>query len=98
MKSEIAKFWDIAIGDNSALANAAKAALSECEKTINRLTAENAANGKYRRSLDDDHDAMAELLWECRPNCHADLPFETNLLLAIAAEDDVPEAPKGEGK
>jgi len=35
-------------------------------------------------------------IWECRPNCHADLPFETNLLLAIAAEDDVPEAPATE--
>lgn len=27
-------------------------------------------------------------IYECRPNCHADLPQETNLLLAIEGDDD----------
>ena len=29
-----------------------------------------------------------EGIWECRPTCNADLPQETNLLLAIVGEPD----------
>lgn len=26
-------------------------------------------------------------IWECRPTCDADLPFETNILMALEGEE-----------
>ena len=30
-------------------------------------------------------------IWECRPTCDADLPFETNLILALEDEEKAKE-------
>ena len=36
-------------------------------------------------------------IWECRPNCAADLPQETNLLLAIEGDPDPDATQQQEG-